>query len=642
MTPGRSDTRAELSRLLYADAQAGDDSPKAPDETASAHLHELISLGIIGSLEDQRAVYEHLPLLMLRIFGFTSGTGWLETGSSLGHAHREALMNLVRPSGPVVEYCAARSPPLGSEPKDDEWRFEYPLSNFPSILIDEFYDAADQVMTLPSHFLSALAPTLGTCLRRGHDGAPDVLLLSPIDYFYLCMVASPTQKWTTPLGPSYLRRPRPRRSVSLPSTRSMYNLVLTEHVTTAWRSSPLASGGGKSILIPSCIDCLFAPLSGAMYSGLPEASTPTVDAMAAVLVALRPSCPNDLVLSNAMSGQVLYPAREPATALLYAMTHEILRNTFSSFPVGVNGPLPTLASFVRLLALYLSPGSEAVITSLKSALYPKPRAQNLAAGASPSLAAFHSTLSSLNAQLQLPAQALRSNANSTAAKQEAVWRTSSVFHNRRDPDRELLRLAVVKCANSRMGSIQDGVRALTTLAGAVRASGLGALEGSRIETYEEAKASLRGLSEQVADYDARAGVKSKAFVPILGSGLGIKLESAGMFSGMVDIVHSTAHRVSHVTGSSNGKPARRLRERRKSELFSAYHEQPVLLGSVWDHPIDSREYEFAVVHAYKLATVMEAKTGLQVPGLRYCGRKIVVHVVISILFLCWLVVHFLG
>lgn len=635
MTPGRSDTRAELSRLLYADAPAGDEGPKAPDEIASAHIHELISQGIVGSPEDQRAVYEHLPLLMLRVFGYTAGTGWLETGSTLPHDHREALMNLVRPNSALVEYCLARSPPLGSDPKDDEWRFEYPLANLPSLLIDEFFDAVDQ-LTHPSHFQSAMAPAIGRCVRRGLDGAPDVLLLSPIDYFYLCMIASPAQKWT-PTNGSYMgsRRPRPKRSASLPSTRAMYNRVLAEHVAYAWRLSPHASGGGKSILLPACIDCLFAPVSGPMYNGLPEASTPTADAMASVLLALRPGSPSDLVLSSgAVSGNTFYPSREPAIPLIYAATHECLVNVFSMFPVGANGgPLPTLAAFVRLFALYLSPTNAVVVNSLKASLHPKVKPLKGSGRNSPSLAVFQSTMSSLHAQFQLPAQGLR-NGTSSSSAEDAVWKSSTVLLSRQEADRELLRLAVMKCASARMGGTQEGVRVLTILASAVRASNIYSMEGSRIDDLEEVRASLRGLTEQVADFDVRSGVKSKAFVPILGSGLGIKIETGGMFSGVVDIVHSTAHRVSHVAGNGNGIVSRRLRERRKSELQTACHDETVLLGSVWDRPIESREYEFLVVIAFHAASVFEAKLGLEIPQLRWIGSKKLIHFAMAVVLVC--------
>lgn len=639
MTQGRSDTRAELSRLLLADAPPGDEASKAPDEIASAHLHELISQGIDGSLEDQRAVYEHLPLLMLRVFGYTAGTGWLETGSCLPHNHREALMDLVRPNGAVVEYCLARSPPLGSDPKEDEWRFEYPVANLPALLIDDFFDAAEQVMTHPYQFFSAMAPTIGRCLRKGVDGSPDVLLLSPIDYFYLCMIASPTQKWTQPQG-SYMagRRPRQKRSASLPSTRAMYNRVLAEHVAYAWRLSPHASGGGKSILIPACIDCLFAPLSGAMYNGLPEASTPTIDAMASVLLALRPGSPGDLLFSSGVvGGNVVQssPAREPAIALLYASAHDALHSIFSLFPVGANGgPLPTLAACLRLLALYLAPVNAVVVNSLKSSLYPKVRPLKPSNGASPSLAVFQSTMSSLHAQFQAPAQALRNSASPSSTREDAVWKSSAVLLSRQEADRELLRLAVMKCATARMAGTQEGVRALTILANAVRASSIYTMEATRVEGLDEVRASLRGLSEQLADYDLRSGVKSKSFVPVLGSGLGIKIETGGMFSGVVDIVHSTAHRVSHVTGSGNGNVSRRLRDRRKAELHTACHDETVLLGSVWDRPIESREYEFLVVLAFHAASAFEARFGWELPQLRWIGRKKLLHATVAVFFLC--------
>lgn len=639
MMQGRSDSRAELSRLLLADAPAGDDAPKPPDEVASAHLHELISQGIDGSLEDQRAVYDHLPLLMLRVFGYTAGTGWLETGSCLPHNHREALMDLVRPNGAVMEYCLARSPPFGSDPKEDEWRFEYPLANLPGLLIDDFFDAAEQVMTHPYQFFSAMAPTIGRCLRKGVDGAPDVLLLNPIDYFYLCMIASPTQKWTLSQG-SFVsgRRPRQKRSASLPSTRAMYNRVLAEHVAFAWRQSPQASGGGKSILIPACIDCLFAPLAGAIYNGLPEASTPTIDAMASVLLALRPESPSDLLLSSGVvGGNVVQssPARESAIALLYASAHDALHSLFTLFPVGASaGPLPTLAACVRLLALYLSPANASVVSSLKSSLYPKVRPQKVANGASPSLAVFQSTMSSLHAQFQAPAQALRKSASPSALREDSAWKSSSVLLSRQEADRELLRLAVMKCASARMAGTQEGVRALTILANAVRVSSIYSMEATRVESLDEVRANLRGLSEQLSDYDLRSGVKSKSFVPVLGSGLGIKIETGGMFSGVVDIVHSTAHRVSHVTGSGNGSMSRRLRDRRKSELQTACRDETVLLGSVWDRPIESREYEFLVVMAFHAASAIEARVGWELPQLRWIGRKKLIHSTFAVFFVC--------
>lgn len=648
MGSGRGDTRAELSRLLHADAPPSEDGPKPPDEASSAHLAALIALGTVGSNEDQRAVYEHLPLLMLRFFGFTPGSGWLETGSSMAHPHREALMDVVRPSGPVAEYCAARSPPVASEPKDDEWRFEYPLSNLPPMLVDEFCDVADHVAAHLSHFLSALAPLLGQCLRRGRDGAADVLLLSPMDYFLMCMVASPTQKWTLPAGahfPGAARRPRPRRSASLPSTRAMYNLVLAEHVTAAWRASPRASGGGGSLLIPACIDCLFGPATGAVYPVPLEPSTPTVDAMASVLLALRPGAPADLLLASGVaSGSVLYPGKEQAVALLYATAQDVLRHSLAQFPVGSNAPQATLAAYVRLLALYLAPGSESVAEALRAMLYPKPRAAQVAAGTSPSLAAITSRLSSLNAQFQLPTSTLRGGAATAGPPRgDAAWRGSTVLTSRHEADRELLRLAVVKCANCRVGATSEGIRALTLLSAAVQACGLDKYDRPVADDAEESRGCLHALSDQAAEVEARLGRKSgRAFVCVLGAGLGVKVEAAGgVLSGMAGMVGVRASMGSGGGGGSGGSAKRRLRERRRRELRGAGHDDIPFLGSVWDRPIEAGESEAAVVLAYRLSSLVEERTGWRL-DIRFLGRYSFLLLAASVLLAAGMTVRMAG
>lgn len=623
MSPVQSETRAELSRILHADAPAGEE-PNVPDESSLLHLHALLSHGASGSPDDHRAVYEHLPLLMLRFFGFAPGTGWLETGSGCPHSHREAIMRIVRPGGPIASFCASQSQRFGAEPKDDEWRFEFPLSNLPSLLVDDFYDLADGDVS-PALVMSALAPALAPCLRRERerDGLPAVLLLSPVDYFFLCIVSSPGQKWIGSAGSNFpgSRRVRARRSSSLPSTRAMYNRVLAEHVTVAWRQSPSASGGDKSILIPACLDFLFAPLTApAGYQGATEASIPTVDAMATVLLALRPGAPTDLVLGSGWTfGGPVYPAKVGATAALYATTQDVLRAALSNFPTGATGPLGTLAAYIRLFALYLAPWKESVVAASKAGLYPKPRVASTAT-ASPSLATITSTLSSLNAHL--PTSALRSSPEDKL-KGEAVWRDLGCLSSKLDADREVLQAAVMKSAHCRLAATVEGVRALSLLGDAVRAAGLAPYDGILAGNVEEVRGSLRALGDQAAEVELRSGRKSKSFVAVLGNGLGIKMESAGMLSGMADLVgvgsvHASTFGMGSGGGSSSTK--RRLRDRQQKEMGGASHEDVPFLGSAWERPVQRDENEAAVVLAYKLALRLEPRLGY-VPNIRVLGQN---------------------
>jgi hypothetical protein len=660
MASRRSGLRLELSRLLHADASA-DNPVKAPDESASALLFDLVALGVSGTPDDARAVYELLPLLILRFFGFTPGSGWLETGSDLPHAHREALMRVVRAGGPVQAFCVAHSPPVpGASPKSDEMRFEYPLSNLPSVTVEEIYDVADGYL-VPSG-VSALAPLVAPCLARGasaasHDAASGggavygdpshpVLLLSPIDYFFLCMVASPTQKWTAPAGSSSFlgsRRVRARRSNSLPSTRAMFNSVLTDHVAAFTRDASLSSG--SSILVAACVDCLFAPVAMAnSCATLPEASTPTVDAMTCVLLALRPEKPENLLLSSGSAIGPVNSGRESNCAAVYASAHDTLRALFIHFPLDGNGPPATLAAYVRLLALYVAPWRPPVVSALKSSLYPKPRiVPSGTASASPSFAALASSISSHLPVVHLSAgSSLR---NSPSATSEVAWRDVTGVPNKHKCDQEVLRLAIIKCANCRLAASADGVRALSLLADAVRAAGLksvGAVSGN----IEEVRGCLHALSEHVAEADKRSGRKSKSFIPLLAAALGIKLETQSMLRGMagtfgvgrvgggfVGMVSSATRHGAGNDGKNehggiwdNGSSGdgsgtrRRVRDRRRSELRGAVVEDVPFLGSVWDKPMTSDEVEFVVVQAYRLALYLEPRLGY-VPNIRWLGRS---------------------
>lgn len=655
MASGRGDTRAELSRLLSADAAAGYD-PKPPDVAASSQLHALIASSLDGSQEHHRVVYEHLPLLMLRFFGFAPGTGWLETGCALPGRARDALMAIVRPGGPVMEYCLARSEALAAEPRDGDWRYEFPVANLPPGVADDFYELADNPGVYNGTSFSALAAPLVPCLRRGHDGTPpDVLLLSPVDYFLVCMLSSPAHKYVHPsqAGVGGSRR-RVRRSSSLPSTRAMYNLVLSEHLAHALRLSPACSGGGKSLLIPAVVDLLFAPLVGGVVPGTFDFSAPTADAAATVLLSLRPSDPSQLLLS---SGAVpantysLYPAKEAAVAYVHACVPELVKNSLLNFPP--DGALPTLAAFLRLFALYLAPGSSEVAVAMEAALYPKKSkasgAASGTAGSSPSLAKFTSTLSSLNAQLQqLPASTRRGGGNGSKKDDAALWQTAHVMTSRHEVNRGLLRLAVFKSVKTRVGATAEGAKALGLIADAVCASGLDCFEGGvGGSNVDETRTYLHALGEQISEGErTRLGrSKTKSCIPTLGLGLGVKMQSAGTMTKMAEMVGVSARgassMASHLQGSGGGSGSKgRLKERRQSELQGSIRSNVPVLGTVWERPIESGEIEFTVVQAYRFAVWIECWSG-RLPNIRWLGRADVLVMGVVAVFIASLFIKIL-
>jgi hypothetical protein len=576
-------------------------------------------------------VYDHLPLLLLRFFGFAAGVGWLETGSELAHAHREALMRIVKPDGPVVAFCAAHSPPVGAQPRPEEMRFEFPVSNLPAMTVEEIYEYADDAAnTANGSMISALAPLVVPCLmRETNEGQPAVLLLSPMDYFFLCMVASPAQKVTIPPN-SYApgtRRPKPRRSASLPSTRAMFNHVLSDHLLAMGRVGYLT--GGKTLLIPACMDYYLVPLTTvAGFPDMPEASTPTVDSLTCALLVLRPLVPEDLLLSSGRAAGLVDVSRDSPTAALYATTQDVLRTVFRYFPVGPYTSLGTLAAYMRLLALYLAPWNASTVDAVKASLYAKPRpaaGSTVGGVSSPSMAAITSTLTSLNSQLPRQLQSSPKNQSDAGSPKEESWKTAGMQSSRTETNSELVRLAVVKCANCRLGASSEGHRALALLADAARASGIERQGGDPITNLEEVRGSLHALSDQCLEAEARSGRKSKAFVSALSKCLGVKFERPGMLSGMAGMVGvgsaaaGVVSMMAQAAGGSASTGKRRLRDRRKNELPGVDKDNVPFLGGVWDRPMQGNESETAVVLAYRLALWMEPRLGF-LPNLRFLGR----------------------
>jgi hypothetical protein len=545
-------------------------------------------------------------------------------------------MRVVRPDGPVVAFCAEHSPRLvGSPPKPEEMRFEFPLSNLPGMTVEEIYEYADGTVNAASAhgggLISALAPLLWPCLVRDtNDGQPPVLLLSPMEYFLLCMAASPTQKVTFPpsaYGVGNNRRVRPRRSASLPSTRAMFNHVLSDHLAAIpGRCGYLTSG--KNVLLPACMDYFLVPMTTvSSYSEMPESSTPTADAMACVLLVLRPAVPEDFVLSSGKSTGPIDMSRDTATAAFYATMQDVLRTVFCYFPAGPYCSLGTLAAYVRLLALYLAPWNTKVLDVIKASLYAKPRTGNgstVVGVGNPSIAAITSTLSSLNSQLPRQLQASPQTRSSPGNPKEESWQAANLQSSRMEIDRELVRLAVVKCANCRLGASSEGQRALSLLADALRASGIDRHAGASMGNIEEVRGSLHALRDQSAEAEARSGRKIN-FVSSLSKGLGIMIERPGVLSGMAGMVGvggaaaGMVGMMSQATGGGSSGGRRRVRDRRKSELQVVDKDDVPFLGSVWDRPMQGNECETAVVLAYRLALWMEPRVGF-LPNVRFLGR----------------------
>lgn len=619
----------ELSALLGA-TQDGAELPP-PNERTSAHLGELISRGLTQG-DDARTVYEFLPLLMLRLFGFSPGQGWLETAAELPTRDREALLRVVLPNGPIHAFCNMHSPPRASPPTAMDLRFEFPHNNLPVHTVARLKSPAP---VTSDH--SVLAPLLRSSLRNANDS---FLLLSPIDYFVLCMVSSPVQKITIPAASLPPGAKRPRRSSSLPSTRALYNQVLAAYAASHDSAAPLSA---ESSFVPACIDLHFMPFAVATSTAsMPVPSTNMVDAMCSVMLALVPPRPSTLKLDSDFSAVIDWGLQTNASALYRAAGSSL---TAALMHYDTSGPTGTLVAFVRLLALFIAPWKLTIRSALRAALYPKPRSSSTTLKSStatltnPSIAAITSTWSSINAHLSA-ATVSGSPGNASTAK-ESQWR-SELASRQRSLDIHLIKLAVVKAANCRLASTVEGVRALGLLSDAVRAAGLKPGASLRGEE-EESRGCLHALRDQAAETEHRTGQKGRNFSSPLAVSLGVRLENVGVFSGVAEMVGvggsaGMAGMVGMVSGASTGQSSHRwrLRERRTAALQGSDRTDVPFLGSVWDRPIARGENEALVLAAYWLALRFEPALGYQ-PDLRFLGRYWVWILVSFIVSMCYAV-----
>lgn len=629
--------RTELAALLGVDQYTLDDVSgeiPPPPESLSNHLSSLIAKGIVHD-EDARTVYEYLPIIMLRIFGYSTGHGWLETAAELQSRDREALLRIVIPDGPLHAFCRKYSPQRSAEINvSADMRFEFSRDNLP-----QSTDAAlsSPVTTCIQRNMrngqSFLAPLLASSLRNAKD---QVLLLSPIDYFYACMVASPTQKLTVQPGSLPPGAKRPKRSTSLPSTRALYNQIIGRYAASFKGTDAISN---DDAFIAACIDFLFVPwASSSPSTGLPICSTGVADAVGSILLALVPATPSSLDLESASSASSI-PSyidwnMQTNTSAVYRAVETMLESVFTNYDA--NAPPGTLISYIRVLALYIAPWRSSIQSALRKALYPKPRPQSSISSKSPSIAAITSTLSSINAHLG--AASTGSPGNASLVK-ESQWK-ADLRARQQVVDEELLRLAVVRAANHRLASTADGSRVLSLLAEAVQMAhlqgrfGLGDADQDRAE---EIRNCLFALRDQKIEMERRSSHRERNYISVFSSGLGVRLDN-GMFSGMADIVGvSGANGVAGVVGlvsrsgaKSNSGSKQRLRERRAIALQGRDQHDVPFLGNVWDRPIAHGENEMLVLSSYWLALRLEPIVGF-VPDIRFLGSYWVWFMIVSLL-----------
>lgn len=623
--------RAEIAAILDVDQYTlGDttsESP-APTEPTTTLLGNLI-LGSLSHKEEARTVYEFLPIIMLRIFGYTSGHGWLEIATEHSSKDRNALVRLVAPDGPIHKFCMEHSPSRDAKlDVVNDMRYEFLRSNLP-VSTDKALEEGPAVALKksvrdgPSFLASFLVPSL----REKKD---QLLYLTPLDYFYLCMIASPTMKKSTgaPIFTGTGRRVR--RSSLLPSTRALYNQTIASYVAALNGTDRIDS---NSIFIAACLDYLFvAWASATSATGLPVASTASAEAVASLMIALVPDSPTalDLVVDFRSSGipEFLDWRMQTNISALYRAAEAMLESIFRQYENSAQtGPL---IIYYRILALYIAPWKACVRKALAAGLFPKKKPSSSSDGnaRSSSMAAFTSTLSSINSHL---ASTTGSPGNASSTK-EGVWRTE-LRTRQKFVDQELLRLAIVKAANRRLASTADGGHALALLSEAAAAAKLNGGWDSPEKDQdlaEELRSCLFALRNQKSEHEKESGRREKNYVNGLASCMGLRLESGGVLSGISGMVgvggsgrFGGTNDVSRgsTSGSASGSNRKHIRDRRLSALKVNVREEP-LAGNVWDLPISDRECEFLVLSLYRVALWLEPRLGY-VPNLRFLGRHVI-------------------
>ncbi|CDF33397.1 unnamed protein product [Chondrus crispus] len=590
----------------------------APTEPTTTHLAQLI-LASFSHPDDIRIVYEFLPLLMLRVFGYRQGHGWLETASELPSKDRDALIRFTMPGGPIDTYCRRNSPPRDAAVNFDvDMRFEFPVSSLPLATRDALREGPSAALVRPiTDGQSFLAPFLFSSLK---DTDEKNVYLSPIDYFYICMVASPTRKWAPSSGQNPARRVR--RSASLPSTRALYNRTIASYASALNGTDRV---GPNSLFLATCLDFLFMPWASYRPSSEPPvASTNAAESVTSILLALAPAAPSALDLDLDF-----HPMDVPDeldwriqtnTSAVYRAAEKMLENVLKHYePEASLGPL---VAYMRILALYIAPWRASIRNGLSACLFPKKKTSSSRSNhRTPSMAAITSTLSSINAHLASPSG---SPGNASSVK-ESQWRTE-LKERQRSVDDELLRLAIVKAAHRRFPAFPEGSRVLAVLAEAAQAARLAGTWSSRerdMDKAEELKNCLLALRNQIAESERSSARRERSYIGTLAASVGIRLESGvlGGISEMVGVGGSSgvAGVVNMLSGSPHGKNLKELRQRRLSVFRTSDEESVPFLGNVWDRPIAEGENEVVVVWLYWLALRLEPRLGY-VPNLRFLGR----------------------
>lgn len=615
--------RAELAAILSIDPYTYDDLDPdfpAPHETTSNHLARLIR-DATKRPDEAKVIYSFLPAILLRFFGYAPGRGWLETCADLPSRDRNAIMNIVLPKGPLHRFCKRHSNSRDSSINiSSDMRFEFSRNNLPQFTKNALNNA--DTSTSVEFSRSYLAPLLINSIQKDNE---DLLYLTPIDYFYICIVASPAIKWSSNNYSANIKRSR--RSSSLPSMRALYNQLLYAYASTL---SPEARADKSPLFLAACLDYLFIPWAFAKTETTPQSTFPSTashpppitsaavaDAIASILLALVPPRPGCLDLDFDHTLTQTPPLVElpmlSNSAVVYRLLGSMLYNAILHYDVR-NSP-STMCAFVRVLAIYLAPWRVDVRKCLKLLLLPREKTPSQTR-----MAKLQSTISFTYEKLASPTN---SPQNGSEVK-ESEWRDQLIARQELI-DRELVRLAIVRGAQLRMGSTEEGGNHLALLADAATAAKIGdvAEPGFDYDQIEELRRCLEAVRDQKTQFDMTASRKSKNYIGPLAACIGEKIDNGVLQNiseriGIGSMTKASEHR----SRNGNGRPSstyRTPRQQRTMSMKASVKEDIPFLGNVWERPVSHSEIELLVVAAYRLALMMEPYLGF-IPNFRFFGQ----------------------
>lgn len=637
--------RAELAAILSVDQYTLEDlvdDPAPPYEPTSTRLAHLIIHAIHHPIE-ARAVYAFLPVLVLRIFGYTAGQGWLETISQLPSKDREALLTVVLPDGPLHTFCKLAcdnedgSLPSISGPVARDMRFEFSVNNLPTSTRQALHAPPDDTKVAANSYL---APLLRPHLKA-HYG--DVVLLDPLTYFILCLVASPANKYPSdgvPEGTNPVTAKKIKRSSSLPSTRALYNHVLAAYAASC---SPMQRADAAPIILPAILDMLFMPWALATPDSAPVPSAASADAVATVLLTLCPPAPEALELQPGLS-LLSSPPPAPLTSLttaaaLYRLVPYIVCNALAHLTPGDTAVAPFLG-YTRVLALHIAPWRSSVRKAIRAMLFSKPKRGDRPSrplGTSGVQSSLANTVASLNAHFTTPYHSPDRPSSATDSR----WRLA-VAERIRTVDTDLVVNDVVRAAAFGVGALTEGARTLAALTDAVQAAKMSDAvatatrsDGPAAARQDELALCIEGLRSNLSDLDPKGLSKwERSFIGPLAAAVGVRIQTSGVLQNISDMVQGSAHSVKDVMGrvagasrspdsGTSGLKKRRVHDRRLSMLNAIGSGNDKIeipfFGNVWDRPIESGEFEPMVLFAYWLALKLEPYIGF-LPDTRFMGR----------------------